>query len=115
MPFGGNTGVWWWNLIQEIAAVQSRHESESKPISNVAEVPQATSSSSKSDDSNIAKVIWDVLSPNGKKKMKLNLSNSSEWGVNTAFRKKLGINLSNEVCVKSSQKDSNGGENWRIL
>ena len=51
-------------------------------------------------------MIWDVLSPNGKKEMKLNLSNSSEPGVNTAFRKKLGINLSNEVCVKSSQKTS---------
>ena len=38
--------------------------------------------------------------------MKLNLSNSSEPGVNPAFRKKLGINLSNEVCMKSFQKTS---------
>ena len=89
----------------------SRPKQTAKPISNVAEVPQVTVSSIKSDDSNIAKVMWDVLSPNGKKKMKLNLFNSSKLGVNTAFRKKLGINLSNEVCVKSSQKDSNGGEN----
>ena len=38
--------------------------------------------------------------------MKLNLSNSSEPGANPAFRKKLRINLSHEVCVKSSQKTS---------
>ena len=50
--------------------------------------------------------MCDILSPNGKKRMKLNLSNSSEPGVNPAYRKKLGIDLSNEECVKSSQKTS---------
>ena len=49
---------------------------------------------------NITQVMWHSLTPNAKKKIKLNVSNSSDPGMNEAFRRVIGVNLSNPINIR---------------
>ena len=54
-----------------------------------------------SDD--VAQVMWHSLTPNAKKKIKLNVSNSSDPGMNKAFCRVTGVNLSNQINIRTSE------------
>ena len=50
----------------------------------------------------LAQVMWHSLTPNAKKKMKLNVSSNSDGVINEAFRSILRVNLSNQVSIRST-------------
>ena len=47
--------------------------------------------------------MWHSLTPNPKKKIKLNISNSSSPGMNEAFRRVIGVNLSIQINIRASE------------
>ena len=47
--------------------------------------------------------MWHSLTSNAKKKIKLNISNSSDPGMNEAFRRVIGVNLSNQINIRASE------------
>ena len=51
----------------------------------------------------VAQVMWHNLTPNAKRKIKLNVSNSSDPGMNEAFRGVIGANLSNQINIRASE------------
>ena len=51
----------------------------------------------------VAQVVCHSLTPNTKKKIKLNISNSSDTGVNEAFHRVIGVNLSNQINIRASE------------
>ena len=54
-----------------------------------------------SDD--VAQVMWHRLTPNDKKKIKLNVFNSSDRGMKEAFHRMIGVNLSNLINIRLSE------------
>ena len=51
----------------------------------------------------VAQVMWHSLTPNAKRKIKLNVSNSSDPGMNEVFRGVIGANLSNQINIRASE------------
>ena len=65
-------------------------------------------SSSSSSPSRISNVMWEHMTPTSRRKLKASLQKSSKAAgekVNSAFRRELGINLSNPVLVDTNESD----------
>ena len=79
---------------------QPKHTQKEKKTkrSNSTSTPKTPTSS---DD--VGQVMWHSLTPNAKKKIKLNASNSSDPGMNEAFHRVIGVNLSNQIKLRASE------------